>query len=93
MEQRVVDEIVRFVSESSANRLPDKSSPYFDTPLTGFASATDPQFSSYKEIIGDFHLTPSELFAGAFGDKLLSGTVICWILPITESVRKSNRCE
>jgi epoxyqueuosine reductase len=93
MKQKIVDEIIRFVSESSANRLPDGSSPYFDTPLTGFASATDPQFSSYKKIIGDFHLTPSELFAGAFGGQLLSGTVICWILPISEAVRRSNRSE
>lgn len=93
MERRVAEEIVRFVSESSANRLPDNSSPYFDTPLTGFASAGDPQFSSYKQIIGDFHLTPFELFAGEFGEQLLAGTVICWILPIAASVRRSNRDE
>jgi epoxyqueuosine reductase len=93
MEQRLAEEIVRFVTESSSNRLPDSSGPYFEAPLTGFASAIDPLFSSYKQIIGDFHLTPDELFAGEFGDQLLSGTVICWILPIAEAVRRSNRYE
>jgi epoxyqueuosine reductase len=93
MEQRVAGEIVRFVSESSSNRLPGSNSPYFDNPLIGFASATDPQFSSHKKIIGDFHLTPPELFAGEFGHQLLSGTVICWILPIAEAIRRSNRYE
>ena len=93
MKQRVVDEIARFVTESSANRLPDSSSPYFDTPLTGFSAANDPLFTSYKKIIGDFHLTPTELFAGEFGEQPLAGTVISWILPITEAVRTSNRSE
>jgi epoxyqueuosine reductase len=93
MKQRIVDEIARFVTESSANRLPDGSSPYFDTPLTGFSSANDPLFTSYKNIIGDFHLTPAELFSGQFGEQPLAGTVISWILPITEAVRKSNRSE
>jgi len=93
MNQRVADEIIRYVTGNSSNRLPDGSGPYFDTPLIGFASATDPQFSSYKKIIGDFHLTPPELFAGTFGGQLLAGTVICWVLPITEAVRRSNRAE
>jgi epoxyqueuosine reductase len=93
MEKMVTEEIVRFVTESSTNRLPDASSPYFDIPLVGFASAQDPQFSSYKKIIGDFHLTPEELFAGEFDDLLNSGTVISWILPIAEPVRRSNRYE
>lgn len=91
MEQKLIAEIISFVTESAFNRLPDGSGPYFDTPLVGFASADDPLFTSYKEIIGDFHLTPGELFAAEFGDKHLAGTVISWILPIAEAVRKSNR--
>ena len=84
MKQRVVDEIARFVTESSANRLPDSSSPYFDTPLTGFSAANDPLFTSYKKIIGDFHLTPAELFNGEFGEQSLPGTVIsCISVPNT----------
>jgi len=91
MKQELADEIVRFVSGSPANRLPGNGTPYFDSPLTGFAAAADPLFVSYKEIIGTFHLTPGELFAGEFGDSLPAGTVVSWILPITEAVRKSNR--
>jgi epoxyqueuosine reductase QueG len=91
MQQKLTDEIVRFVSESPANCLPGCSTPYFDSPLTGFAAVADPLFVSYKEIIGAFHLTPGELFTGEFGDTLSAGTVISWILPITEAVRKSNR--
>lgn len=91
MKQKLTAEIVRFVSESPANRLPGSSVPYFDSPLTGFAAFSDPLFSSYKEIIGTFHLTPAELFAGEFGETLSAGTVISWILPITEAVRRSNR--
>lgn len=93
MEQKLVAEIINFVTESAANRLPDGSGPYFDTPLVGFASAADPLFGSYKEIIGGFHLTPGELFTAEFGGRSTAGTVICWILPITGAVRKSNRTE
>lgn len=91
MKKKLVAEIVRFITESPANRLPGNCSPYFDAPLVGFAAAIDPQFSAYKTVIGDFHLTPAELFAGEFGEELPAGTVVSWILPITEAVRKSNR--
>lgn len=91
MRDELAAEIVRFIAQSASNRLPDGSAPYFDTPLVGFASATDPLFTAYKEIIGPFHLTPLELLAGETGEEVARGTVICWILPIAESVRRSNR--
>jgi ferredoxin len=91
MKEKLVAEIVRFIAASHANRFPGNGSPYFDEPLVGFAAATDPQFSAYKTIVGDFHLTPAELFVGGFGVALLEGTVVSWILPITEAVRRSNR--
>ena len=91
MKQKLINEIVRFITESPANRLPDGSSPYFETPLVGFAAANDPQFDAYKMIIGDFHLTPQELFTGEFGAEFTAGTVVSWILPIAGQVRKSNR--
>ncbi len=68
MKQKLTEEIVSFVSENPANCLPGCSTPYYDSPLTGFASVVDPLFTSYKTIIGDFHLTPGELFAGEFGE-------------------------
>ncbi|MBI5016379.1 MAG: epoxyqueuosine reductase [Deltaproteobacteria bacterium] len=87
-------EIERFVRESASNRHEDGSGPYFDEPLVGFASADDPLFVEYKRIIGSFHLTPRELFEGAFGPGTLhDGTVVVWILPIPEETRLSNRAQ
>jgi len=64
---------------------------YFDAPLVGFAAASDELFIEYKRIIGPFHWTPQEaldqvLMPGEAG----AGTVVCWILPIGEPIRRSN---
>lgn len=91
MEERVRAEINSFVTGNPANRLAGGEGPYFDQPLIGFAGIDDPLFAAYKEIIGDFHLTPRELFSAAFGAEPVGGTVICWILPIAVAARKSNR--
>lgn len=93
MEERVRAEIAAFVTENPANRIAGGSEPYFDQPLIGFASLDEPLFTDYKEIIGDFHLTPREIFAAACGDEPAGGTVICWILPITATTRRSNRLQ
>jgi epoxyqueuosine reductase len=91
-EKTVRDEITRFVRESPANRHPESENPYFGEPLVGFASIGDPLFVQYKQIIGNYHLTPLELLDSAFGPmREEQGTVICWILPITASTLASNR--
>lgn len=83
-----------FVRESPKNRHPDGLDPYFDEPLVGFAAPDDPLFLSYKEVIGEFHLTPRELFANAFPEaRLVGGAVISWVLPITEKTRLTNRLQ
>ena len=66
---------------------------FFDEPLVGFAAArNDPLFVSYKEIIGPFHLTPQELMSNAFGGaEGRAATVVCWLLPIVQETRESNR--
>jgi len=74
---------------------------YFDEPLLGFASGNDPLFFEYKDIIGSFHYTPREIISTALKEKgkglLLSEydqlSVISWILPAHEDIRKSNRRE
>lgn len=86
MEQRIHDGIVRFVRENPLNRFPNEDRPYFDAPLVGFATATDPLFSKYKSVIGPFHQTPREILPEA-------ASVIVWILPITQQTRQSNRQE
>jgi ferredoxin len=100
---RVLEQLVKnFVAESELNRRTQLDHGlYFEEPLVGFASGNDPLFSEYKTIIGSFHLTPRELIAAALKEKgrglLLSEveqvSVISWVLPVSEDIRKSNRQE
>lgn len=92
-ESDVAGAIQRFVGESSFNRCAGTGNYWFDEPVTGFASAQDPIFREFKNIIGDFHLTPAEIFEKGLGEKLREGTVICWILPVSLRARESNREE
>jgi epoxyqueuosine reductase QueG len=91
MENDVCTEISRFITDSPANLLPDRSGPYFSQPLVGYADLDDPLFTDYKTIIGDFHLTPRELFRATLGEEPPAGTVICWVLPVAPAVRQSNQ--
>ena len=94
MERVIRDQIVSFVLESPDNRFPDSGQPYFDEPLIGFAAADDPIFSEYKKVIGQFHLTPLEIMKNCYGEHAgEAATVICWILPITQTTRESNSRE
>ena len=86
MNDTLQSEIERFVREHPENRLPDGGGPYFDPPLVGVASADDPLFGAYKQIIGPFHSAPGELLAGA-------ASVVCWVLPVAGEIRRSNRTE
>lgn len=92
-EPDVVGEIRRFVLESEFNRRGETGDFWFDEPMVGFASARDPIFQDYKTIIGDFHLTPLEIFEKGTAGPLTEGTVICWILPVALSTRETNRVE
>ncbi len=74
---------------------------YFGEPVVGFASGNDPLFVEYKTTIGAFHFTPREIILAALREKgkglLLSEadriSVVSWILPAQEEIRKSNRME
>jgi epoxyqueuosine reductase QueG len=96
-EESIKQEIERFVAESPGNRKSQsEEGPYFEKPLVGFAAAGDPLFKEYKEIIGDFHLTPIEILSKLFPRHSSSwngASVISWILPISKSTRQSNRKE
>ena len=94
MERALCEEICRFVREESTNRFPDRNDSYFDDPLIGFAAATDTLFTEYKSVIGEFHLTPGELVSASTPeDPWVPATVVCWVLPITDQTRASNRGE
>lgn len=94
MKQALYEEICRFAREEEISRFPGTNEHYFDNPLVGFASATDPLFTEYKTVIGDFHLTPSELVSvSSPEDAWQPQTVISWVLPIAGNTRASNRSE
>ncbi len=87
--------IAIFVQKNPFNRRKIDGGKYWEAPLVGFASGKDPLFKQYKKIIGKFHLTPQEIFELTFGKgqqwKELS--VISWVLPASEDIKRSNRKE
>lgn len=94
MNQLIHNEITNYVSSNNANRRKTNDERYFDEPLVGFAAADDPLFEKYKDIIGEFHMTPKEFFELEYGPgSFTGGTVICWILPITRHILDSNRAQ
>jgi len=94
METKILEEIRRFVETSLGNQHKETGLIYFSEPLVGYASWDDSLFKEYKNSIGEFHLTPREIFAATFNNKTVAGgTVICWVLPISERARQSNRLQ
>lgn len=87
--------IAKFVQESPSNRRKVDGGRYWETPLVGFASGEDPLFKQYKKIIGKFHFTPEEIFNLTFRKNKPSKrlSVISWVLPASEDIRRSNRKE
>jgi len=91
----IVKLIEDFITASPENALQDETGePAWDDVLVGFASGADPIWQQYKEYVGAFHWTPWEVFnqhspgASVTADAL---TVIAWVLPQRERVRKANR--
>lgn len=99
----VIEQLIKnFIKENEQNRRTQLDQGiYWDDPLVGFTSGSDPLFLEYKTIIGFFHLTPREIIMAALKEKgrglLLTEieqiSVISWILPVPEDTRKSNRKE
>lgn len=94
MNKLVALEIIKYTASSLLNQQKISGEPYFGKPLVGFADASDLLFERFKNIIGDFHLTPKEFFEAEFGrDSFTGGTVICWVLPINKNVLISNKTQ
>lgn len=99
----LIDQLIRnFINENEKNRrFPLDYGIYWEEPIVGFASGMDPLFFEFKTIIGSFHLTPNEVIAQGLkeaGRNLLLSeiedlSVISWVLPASEDIRKSNRRE
>ena len=94
-EKFIEEAIIQFTKKSPANRRKVDGGRYWERPLIGFASGDDPLFRQYKKIIGKYHLTPREIFKLDFGksQRLKQISVISWVLPASEDIRKSNREE
>jgi ferredoxin len=93
------EEIKSFIMKNPDNRLKDiDDSPIFEEPLVGFASGDDPIFGDYKNIIGDFHLTPGEVMekhlrevVGVEQPEVNGTSVIVWCLPFAKGIRLASR--
>jgi len=97
-EDFVTQEIKDFIRKSPDNRLKFLNDyVMWDEPLVGFADGDDAIFTQYKTIISPEHLTPKEALARSYNkdpEEMPSKlSVISWILPATEDIRKSNRTE
>lgn len=83
-----------FVSRSGENTLGfEEPEPIFDKPLVGFASGEDPLWRQYRDHIGDFYLTPADIFEAACGETAVPPgelTVVSWILPSTGATRREQ---
>jgi epoxyqueuosine reductase len=99
----VLEQLIKnFINESELNRRTQLDhGVYWEEPLIGFASGSDPLFFEYKTLIGPFHLTPREVISAALKERgrgllfteIEQISVISWILPAAEDSRKSNRLE
>lgn len=86
----IADLITNFVAQSPQNRLgPDMNHKAFDSPLVGFSSGKDDLYDEFVSHIGDFYLTPVQIYHKAFPARSIPDgrelTVISWILPQTDA--------
>jgi epoxyqueuosine reductase len=84
-----------FIATSPYNTLRNQTKdPAWEDALIGFASGADQIWQQYKEYVGPFHWTPWEVFnqhCRAEKADIEELTVISWVLPQREAVRKANR--
>jgi epoxyqueuosine reductase len=95
--QWFITRINEFLKNDPSNKMSliDNSLMFMPDVLVGFASGNDTIFESYKHIIGDFHLTPSEAFSWyskryeiSYAAENLS--IVAFILPINIETKKEN---
>lgn len=65
-------------------------------PLVGFSSGADPMYQKLQSDIGEFYMTPLEIFMRTFPEIGVSAdqiSVISWVLPQTEATKADHRKE
>lgn len=84
-----------FIATSPLNNIQNEAGEKaWDHALVGLASGADPIWQQYKEYVGPFHWTPWEIFSQRCPHEPASPeqlTVISWVLPQRETVRKANQ--
>jgi epoxyqueuosine reductase QueG len=84
-----------FITTSPYNTMGNKTGePAWDDALVGFASGADSIWQQYKEYVGAFHWTPWEVFNQHCSEESAGAeelTVVSWVLPQRDVVRKANR--
>ena len=84
-----------FVNRSPENTLQNRENERaWADPLVGFSKGDDPLYKEYKEKIGSFYWTPSEIFNKTFTELKVEPDqlrVISWILPQVQATKSDNR--
>jgi epoxyqueuosine reductase QueG len=95
--ERIRDCIRQYTASGENNlHLEGCREPAWEEPIVGFSRGDDPLFRAFKEDIGPFHWTPTEIFAATFHDVQAAPeelTVISWILPQTKRTILDNSKE
>jgi epoxyqueuosine reductase QueG len=91
-----LEKIKGFLSEDESNKIKVDGSHIFDPDvLVGFCDGHDTIFEDYKEIIGEFHLTPAEAYNKYCEKNKISCStenlsVVAYILPANKMTKKEN---
>jgi len=84
-----------FVNRSPENTLQNRENERaWADPLVGFSKGDDLLYKEYKEKIGSFYWTPSEIFNKTFTELKVEPDqlrVISWILPQVQATKSDNR--
>ncbi len=92
-----MEKTIREFLNSPENTMKNKSNDRaWADPLVGFSRGDDPLYGKFKEVVGEFHWTPLEIFEKTFpGSGATAGelTVISWILPQTDATKADNQKE
>jgi epoxyqueuosine reductase len=98
MDKTTVESIITdFIKTSPDNSLKmTTGEPAWEEAIIGYSTGDDPIFDQYKEVVGETHFTPAEIFNLTYPDDPAQPgdlTVISWSLSQREAVKQDNRNE
>jgi epoxyqueuosine reductase QueG len=90
----IIEEIQGFCQRSENTLRNEAEERAWGQPLVGFSRGHDPLFQAFRQYVGSYHWTPSEIFSLTFPHLTMEPeelTVICWVLPQTDRTKADNR--